>query len=100
MSTASDDRGRRGPRGRGRRLIAPLRAVTALAFVMAGAALVLGPDGSALATALAMLLVGAPLARVAFLAVRWAQLGDRRFSWLAALLLIEIGVAAGATLAT
>lgn len=91
--------GRLGPRGRGRRLIAPLRAATMLAVVMAAASLAIGREAHGLATALAIGLVVVPLSRVGFLAIRWAQLGDRRFSWRAALLLVEVGLATAAALA-
>jgi hypothetical protein len=70
-----------------------------LALVMAAASLVFGRDSHGLATALAVGLVLAPLSRVGFLAIRWAQLGDRRYSWRAALLLVEIGLATAAALA-
>lgn len=81
--------GPRGPRGRGRRLIQPLRvaAAVAMATALAGAA---GIDaGAAIAIGVCVL---APVARLAFLTARWWQIGDVRFArWGVALLIVLAG---------
>lgn len=89
-----------GPRGRGRRLIAPLRSATVLAVVCSVAALASpGTPGEALGWAVIAVVFVMPLARVGFLAVRWGQLADRRFALLAGVLVAEVGGAAALALA-
>jgi hypothetical protein len=41
-------------------------------------------------------IVGAPLLRVGYLAIRWGRIGDRRFAWVAFALLAVIAVGAAA----
>lgn len=92
--TAPDDsRSGRGPRGRGRKLIAPLRLTSAAALLTALLALAMpGRAGTTAGAVMLTLLVAAPLGRIAFLAVRWWQLGDRAYSLRATALLVAIGL--------
>lgn len=70
---------------------------TAGTFVLAVTGLVApGSTGALAGRAALVLVVVVPLARVAALGVRWAQVGDRRYAAVAAGLLAVI--AAGATL--
>jgi len=80
-----DSIGPRGPRGRGRRLIQPLKVLTALTAVLAAASGVWAMGGS-IATGICIV---APAARVAYLVVRWLQIGDVRYArWGVVLLLV------------
>lgn len=87
-----------GPRGRGRRLIRPLRLATTTAAVAAAAAVVLPGRPSVMAGTLVLaVVIAGPLGRVAFLAGRWWQLDDRPYAGRAAGLLVV--VTAGAVIA-
>lgn len=79
MTTAPPDP--RGPRGRGRRLVVPLRRLTHLLVAAALAALVVpGEAAQWIAHGAIGALVAAPFARVAFLGWRWWRIGDRRYA--------------------
>jgi membrane protease YdiL (CAAX protease family) len=81
---------------RQRRLRRFLVALVALAGVMALAAVLLPGAAGEVAGAIALgLVIAAPLARVAWLGVRWWRKGDRRFALtaLAVLLVVAVGVA-------
>jgi uncharacterized membrane protein YhaH (DUF805 family) len=74
--------------GRQRFLIGALRAAVALVTVAAAMSTVLGGKvAERLSVVLVGLLVAAPAGRVAWLLVRWARLGDRRFTGVAGALL-------------
>jgi hypothetical protein len=75
-----------------------LRAGAAAAFVLGLLGATLPDDaGTVTATAAVVVVVGVPLARVAWLGVRWARKGDARFAALAGTLLLV--VATGAAIA-
>lgn len=65
-----------------------LRVLLVSGAVLAVAALAPGPVGAVSGRALLGVLIGAPLLRVAYLSVRWARLGDRRFAAVGLLLLV------------
>jgi hypothetical protein len=74
--------------GRQRHLVAFLQVAVAAAMVLAVAGVVLpGRWGTAAGVALVATLVGAPVARVAWLMVRWIRRGDPRFAAVAGALL-------------
>lgn len=80
------------------RMIQVLRLLTRLALVAAVAGVVLpDPAGEVGAGVAVAVIVGAPLLRVAWLAVRWYRRGDRRYAAVAAGLLLV--VATGSVLA-
>ena len=93
MST-DDPTGAEGPGphplvGRQDRLVSALRIVGFAAWACAAAgALLPGDVGRFGAVALVVILVVAPLARVAWLGVRWVVRGDPRFALVAAALLV------------
>jgi len=69
-----------------------------LTIACAGAALVVpGRAGDAAAVGMIVVLVATPIARVAWLAIRWFRRGDLRFGFVALALLSVVG--AGALLA-
>jgi multisubunit Na+/H+ antiporter MnhB subunit len=81
-----------------KRMIRVWSLLTRLAFAAALAGLLLPDPGGAAASAVAVaVVVGAPLLRVAWLAVRWHRRGDRRYAGVAAALLLV--VAAGSVIA-
>lgn len=68
--------------------------VIARVIVVAAVLAVLGialPGGDPIAVAGICLAAAVPIARVAWLAIRWARIGDLRFMWAAVLLLVLIG---------
>lgn len=68
-----------------------MRAVTGAVLVAGLCAVVLsGGPGRIAGAVLAVLLVGTPFVRVAFLGWRWWQIGDRRFATSAAALLAVV----------
>jgi hypothetical protein len=80
------------------RMITTLSLLTKLAFVAAVAGLALpGRAGTAASAVAVTVVIATPLFRVAWLAVRWYRRGDRRYSAVAALLLLV--VASGSVLA-
>jgi membrane protease YdiL (CAAX protease family) len=84
-----------GPRARRRRQLAAfLRAALVAVLVLAVVALVLPADGVAHAAAVGMVvvLVAAPVVRVAWLTGRWWRLGDRRYAGAGAALLAVVAV--------
>lgn len=82
--------------GRQRHLVAFLRVAAVAATVLALAGVVLpGRAGTAAGLALVATLVGVPVARVAWLMVRWIRRGDPRYAAVAGALL---AVAAGGAL--
>lgn len=88
---AADDQGNRGrdPRqGRQRFLVRFLQVSLGVVLALAVAALVV-PEGweVRLATAALVVLIATPLARVAWLGVRWIRVGDHRFAAVAGALL-------------
>ena len=75
--------------GRQTLLVQALKVLGVAAWVLALAGLLLPGDlGRAAAGALVALLVAAPVARVAWLCVRWIRRGDPRFAVLAGLLVV------------
>lgn len=67
--------------GRQRRLVITLRVATVVAFTFGVAALVLpGEAGRVVAAAMVVVLVVTPLARVAWLVLRWGLRRDWRFA--------------------
>ena len=83
----------RGPeRVRYASMITALSVLTRLAFLTALAGLLLPGVAGTVASGLAVgIVVAAPLLRVAWLAVRWYRRGDRRYSAVAASLLVVVG---------
>jgi hypothetical protein len=80
------------------RMIQALRFLTRLALVAAVAGVLLpDPAGEVAAGVAVAVVVGAPLVRVAWLAIRWYRRGDRRYAAVAAGLLLV--VATGSVLA-
>jgi hypothetical protein len=79
------------------RLSAWLRAaiIGALVSSMLGAT-VPGTAGRWLGGAAIALIVGTPLLRVGYLAIRWARIGDLRYAWVAFALLAVIAIGAAA----
>lgn len=72
-----------------------LRGGAAAAFVLGVLGATLPDDaGTATATAAVAVVVGLPLARVAWLGVRWARKGDARFAALAGALLVVVATGA------
>ncbi|HEV7686640.1 MAG TPA: hypothetical protein VGQ80_08725 [Acidimicrobiia bacterium] len=83
------------------RMIRVLRLLTRLAFVAALAGLLLpDPAGKAAAGMAVAIVVGSPLLRVAWLAVRWYRRGDRRYAAVAVALLIVVGTGSVIALVT
>ena len=83
------------------RMIQVLRLLTGLAFVAAVAGVALpGPAGEVASGAAVAVVVGAPLLRVAWLAVRWYRRGDRRYASVAAALLLVVGTGSVLALVT
>jgi hypothetical protein len=92
---------RGGERVRYERMIRVLRLLTGVAFVAALGGLVLpDPAGAAAAGVAVAVVVGAPLLRVAWLAVRWYRRGDRRYAAVAAALLVVVGTGSVIALVT
>jgi hypothetical protein len=92
---------RGGERIRYERMIKVLRLFTLLAFVAAVAGLVLpDPAGEAASGVAVAVVVGAPLIRVAWLAVRWHRRGDRRYAAVAAALLLVVATGSAVALVT
>ncbi len=80
--------------GRQRMLVGFLRAGLVVVAGTATAALVLpGSSGHRAAMVMVSLLVAIPGLRVAWLALRWARLGDRRFATLAGALVGVLALA-------
>jgi hypothetical protein len=74
------------------RMIGMLRFLTKLAFAAALAGLLLpGPAGTVSSGVAVVIVIAAPLLRVAWLAIRWYLRGDRRYAAVAAALLIVVG---------
>lgn len=89
------------PRDETTALVRVLRLAGALAFVLALPGVALGaPSGLGPSWAMVVVLVIAPLARVAWLATRWARVGDRRFATAGALLLVLTAVGGGVAFLT
>jgi hypothetical protein len=83
------------------RMIQVLRLLTGLAFVAAVAGLLLpDPAGEAASGVAVAVVVGAPLIRVAWLAIRWYRRGDRRYASVAAALLVFVGTGSVLALVT
>ena len=83
------------------RMIQVLRLLTGLAFVAAVAGLVLPDPAGEVASGVAVaVVVGAPLIRVAWLAVRWYRRGDRRYASVAAALLLVVATGSAVALVT
>jgi hypothetical protein len=78
-------------------MVLGLRLAALAALVAAIAGLVPGPVGDAGSVVMAVVLVAAPLVRVAWLAVAWWRAGDRRYAVTGFGLLLVVG--AGAVLA-
>lgn len=78
------------PRFRGIRRMLDAGAAAALVLGVLGATLP-GRSGTVAATAAVTVVVGIPLARVAWLGVRWARVGDQRFAAVALALLAIVG---------
>jgi hypothetical protein len=98
MTTAPPPMPERLPTTAAVRALRPLlRTATALALLTAVVALVPGSVGDTAGALMVVVLVGTPLARVAWLAARWWRTHDRRFSLAAAALLVL--VAGGAAIA-
>lgn len=98
MTTAPPPMPERLPTTAAVRALRPLlRIATALASLTAVVALVPGTVGDTAGALMVAVLVGTPLARVAWLAARWWRTHDRRFSLAAAALLVL--VASGAAVA-
>lgn len=78
--------------GRQTALITALRAAGRVAWVLAAAGVLLpGRAGTVAATALVALVIAAPIARCAWLCVRWIRRGDPRYATVAgALVLIAL----------
>lgn len=77
-------------RFRGIRRMLDAGALAALALGILGATLP-GAAGTAAATGAVAVVVGVPLARVAWLGLRWARVGDTRFAVVALGLLAVVG---------
>lgn len=75
-----------------------LRDVTLLVGVLATGTILLGSLAQYLGWAMVVVLVGAPIARVLALAIRWWAEGDVMFTTLAALLLLALVSGAAAAL--
>ncbi|MDQ1565461.1 MAG: hypothetical protein QOF96_341 [Actinomycetota bacterium] len=83
------------------RMIRVLRLLTGLAFAAALAGLLLpDPAGKAAAGVAVAVVVGSPLLRVAWLAVRWYRRGDRRYAAVAVALLVVVGTGSVIALVT
>jgi hypothetical protein len=92
---------RGGERVRYERMIRVLRLLTGLAFVAALAGLLLPhPAGTAAAGVAVGVVVGSPLLRVGWLAVRWYRRGDRRYAAVAVALLAVVGTGSVIALVT
>lgn len=63
----------------GRRQRVALRAVSATAWGLAGLGVMLGESSGVVASAAVVIVVAAPLVRIAWLVVRWVQERDLRF---------------------
>jgi hypothetical protein len=92
---------RREERVRYERIGWTLQFFTWVALAAAVAGLLLpDPIGNAASAVAVGVVVGAPLVRVAWLAVRWYHRGDRRYAAVAAALLVIIGTGAVLALVT
>jgi hypothetical protein len=92
---------RRDERVRYERISWALRIFTWVALGAATAGLLLpDPVGQAASATAVSVVVGAPLVRVAWLAVRWYRRGDRRYAAMAGFLLLIVGVGAVLALVT
>ena len=70
-----------------------LREATVAVGVLAALALVVPGDSARILAVLALLILGlVPLVRLAWLGLRWARRGDRRFAWLPAAILGVVAV--------
>ncbi|MCC5950488.1 MAG: hypothetical protein JJU45_00180 [Acidimicrobiia bacterium] len=78
-------------------LVVASKVVLVVALLGAAAALALpSPAATVVGVATVVLVVGTPMARVAWLVVRWLRLGDRRFA-LVGLAVLALGVVAAVT---
>ncbi len=78
-------------RGRQRHLIRALDVAVLLVGAVAALALVVPPAlGEQLAWSVVAVVAAVPVGRVAWLAVRWARLGDLRYATIAAWLIVVV----------
>lgn len=73
------------------RLASLMQAALVGAFLLAlGGAFIPGAVGHASGVACVLVLIGAPILRVAWLTTSWARTGDRRFATMGVLLLLVL----------